>query len=332
MDETPESANVPAQIANAVAGIPKSLVPASIKALDRLIGATVDIPVAWLAQQRAKIDAQTQAYTAVEAAIAKAVASEAGADAATVEQAFNVLVRKTYRKHVNRAAVGAAMLEDLRVPPDAEGAQPETTTPPTPIDEDWLNVFERYAEDASTERMQRLWGRVLAGQVRSPGKFSMRTLRFLSEFSQADALSFAAFCNSAFGDAAPDALVKANLTDIRHLIYMESAGLLQGASGFSLNRTLKFNENGASFIIEGNLVLLFHGTPLSQVAGEVVALTPLGQELISLLPERDARAAARTVALAMRTPEIKSAFLAMRDQAGRAIPMEVLWQEDLPVP
>jgi hypothetical protein len=55
MSDTPEQSNLPAQIADAVTGIPKALVPACVMALDRLIGAAVDIPVAWLAQKKAQI-------------------------------------------------------------------------------------------------------------------------------------------------------------------------------------------------------------------------------------------------------------------------------------
>src|SRR4051812_7590487 len=101
MSDPKELPNLPAQIAEAVAGIPKALVPAAVKALDRLIGAAVDIPVAWLAQQKAKIDTQTQAYALVEAAIAKAAASEASADPETVQRAVEVLVRQAYRKQGN---------------------------------------------------------------------------------------------------------------------------------------------------------------------------------------------------------------------------------------
>lgn len=67
-----EPSNLSAQIAEAFVAVPKSLTPGVIKTLDRLVGATVDIPVAWLQQKKAKIDAQTASYTLVESNIAKA--------------------------------------------------------------------------------------------------------------------------------------------------------------------------------------------------------------------------------------------------------------------
>ena len=327
MIDSPLSNNLPAEIANALVTVPRALVPASVKALDRLIGSAVDIPVAWLAQKKAKIDAQTEAFKLVEASIAKAAAGQAGADQATIERAVDVLVRKAYRKQVNRDAVAAAMVADLRKEPE----QPATEHPPTPetvLDDDWLNVFERYAEDASTDRMQKLWGRVLAGEVRKPGRYSMRTLRFLSEFSQSDGLTFADFCANAFGDGAPTKLVRPNADeDIRTLIYLESAGLVQGASGMGLTRTMTFDANGNSFVAEGNLVIMFQGQPGVKITEPIYALTPLGQELLSLLPGRDARSSARKVAEALRSQATHACLLAIIDQNQRVLPIEVLWQE-----
>jgi hypothetical protein len=330
MSGTNDSPNLPSPVANTVTGIVNGLVPTSVKALDRLIGAGVELPVAWLAQQKAKIDAQTEAYKLVEASIAKAAAEHAGADHAVVERAVDVLVRKAYRKQINREAVATAMVEDLREQSDT---QPQNDAPPvSELDDDWLNVFERYAEDASSERMQRLWGRVLAGEVRNPGRYSTRTLRFLSEFSQADALLFASFCESSFQDGAPTSLVNPDDThDMSHLFMLESSGLIHGADGLGLTRRKTFSSNGISYLREENLVILLKGTPGESFETTIIGLTPLGQELVSVIPHRDARAAARRVAHAMRVPEIKSAFLGVViGSAGNVQPMEVLWQDGEP--
>jgi len=326
MTDSQPTVNLPAQIADAITGIPKALTPSCLKALDRLVGAITDIPVALLTQKKAKIDAQTQAYILVEQSIAKAVAAEAGTDSETISRALDVLVRKEYRRQQNRGAVAAAMLEDF-------SSSTEDTTPEIPtavIEDDWLNVFDRYAEDASTERMQKLWGRVLAGEVRRPGKYSMRTLRFLSEFSQGDALIFADFCRSAFGDTAPNSLVKPNeMKDIRTLIHLESAGLVQGASGMGLSVTMTFNERGVGFLVEGALGIMFRGKPGAQVVIPCCALTTLGQELVTLLPGRDPRSAARAVAHACKSSLIESAHLvAISGPGAQAVPMEILWESD----
>ncbi len=332
MTSPPEQSNLPAQIVDSLFRIPKALVPLSVKALDRLIGATIDIPVAWLNQQRAKIDAQTQSFILVEGAIAKAVADNVGLNRQTLHNAANVLLRDAYRKQKNREAVGAAMVEELQGTSNAEN-QAADETPIQDLDEDWLNIFERYAEDASTERMQRLWGRVLAGEIRKPGCYSARTLRFLSEFSQADALTFSKFCDNAFGDSAPvNAVRRESGEDIRHLLYLESVGLILGAEGM-LGMSLKFNDQGHSFMKENNVVLFMRGEPGQKVDISGYAVTPLGQELRALLQGRNALTAARNVAFAMRTAQIEAAYImteAVTD--GRLQPVEVLWEMDSPRP
>lgn len=316
--------NLPA-LTNSLAGIPAALVPASLKALDRLIGAATDVPAAWLTQQKAKIDAQTQAYALVEAEISKAAASEAGADLEIVERAVSVLVRKAYRKQKNREAVAAATVEELIVdnedsPSDSKPAESQEPL----IDDDWLNVFERYAEDATSDRMQKLWGRVLSGEIRHPGKFSMRTLRFLSEFSQKDAISFAQFTENAFGGMAPKSLVKRG-EDITALLHLEAAGLTSGAGGLGLQQHKTINSDGFAFVVEGPVAIVFGGKPGAKITTEIIGLTPLGVELLSLLPGRDPRAAARAVAFAMRCGVTQQAFLANVRNNEVAGAMEPLW-------
>src|SRR5208283_1459027 len=59
-----------------------------------------------------------------------------------------------------------------------------------------LNIFERYAEDASSETMRALWARVLAGEIRRPGQFSLRTLRFMSELDATTAKLFESYARA----------------------------------------------------------------------------------------------------------------------------------------
>lgn len=327
MDEPDQPSNLPAQILNAISSVPKALVPATIKALDRMIGAAIDIPIAWLNQHKAKIDAQTQAYVLVESAIAKAAAAKAEADSEVVTRAIDTLTRKAYRAQKNRESISVAMLENLASQQESDTSLQQDADPITEVEEDWLNVFERYAEDASSERMQKLWGRVLAGEIRQPGKFSMRTLRFLSEFSQADALNFEIFCKNAFGSTAPLKLVRQGSKDISPLLLLEASGLINSAGGMGLEQTLTFNEAGNIFIREGDFLINFRGAPKTTFSYECIVLTPLGQELICLLPARDALSAARTVAFAMRTPQLDEGLLLTLNSAHELRTTEMLWSK-----
>lgn len=65
-------------------------------------------------------------------------------------------------------------------------------------DSDWTTRFFRIAEDISTEQMQVLWGKVLAGEVKRPGSFSLRTLDILKNISQKEAEIFVRIARIAF--------------------------------------------------------------------------------------------------------------------------------------
>lgn len=55
---------------------------------------------------------------------------------------------------------------------------------------EWTTRFFRIAEDVPTEELQYLWGRILAGEIRRPGSFSLRTLEALRNLSKKEAENF----------------------------------------------------------------------------------------------------------------------------------------------
>jgi hypothetical protein len=326
----PKTENVPSTetaLPSWITEIPKALVPSSLKALDRLLGAAVDYPVALIRRETAKIESQTKAFEIVESAIAKSAGEIAGADIPTIDRALKVLVRKEYRKQSNREAVAAEALHELKS--DTISSDNEKTTPA--LDEDWLNVFERFAEDASTDRMQGLWGRVLAGEIRRPGRFSLRTLRFLSEFSQSDAVLFAEVANIAIGEMLLKSLILPEGTkDIRHLMQLEAAGLMTDSTGLGLTLSLTFDPTGHVMINDGELCLVFRGEANTTITISCLSLTPLGVEVLSLVPNRDVRNAMRRVANEVKSAQIKAAFIGHRADHNRVGFIEQLWLEETP--
>lgn len=312
-------------------GIPTALLLSARKAIGSLVGDVAAIPAAKLKAVRAAIDANSDAKVQVIKAQAQQAVAYIEADDEIGERVAARLVAKEFRRQSNVESIAVAALEDLRSPDDSIQSNAETVPD---VDEDWLNVFQRFAEDASSERMQKLWSRVLSGEIRQPGRFSLRTLRFLSEFSQQEALLFSDLCTNAFGEFAPKILIRPpEMTDERHLIHMESAGLISGASGLGQTVSWK-NENSHPvniFITEGNLWLMLVMQANSQHSVPVCSLAPMAQDLIAFLPGRDAKAAARKVANALRAPALTAAFLGTSGSGGAFLPMEILWQEQTPI-
>lgn len=59
-----------------------------------------------------------------------------------------------------------------------------------PVSEDWATRFFNIAQDVNDEDMQILWARVLAGEVKKPKSFSLRTLETLKNLSSEEAEMF----------------------------------------------------------------------------------------------------------------------------------------------
>ncbi|EPM4909906.1 DUF2806 domain-containing protein [Klebsiella oxytoca] len=55
------------------------------------------------------------------------------------------------------------------------------------VDLEWITRWREYAINFSSEELQSLWARVLAGEVKAPGKFSIRTLEFIKTLTRSEA-------------------------------------------------------------------------------------------------------------------------------------------------
>ena len=62
---------------------------------------------------------------------------------------------------------------------------------------DWTARFFNEAQDVSSEEMQLLWAKVLAGEVERPGRTSLRTLGVLRDLDRETAVAFRKLCSAA---------------------------------------------------------------------------------------------------------------------------------------
>lgn len=307
----PVSSSISAKVSGLVATFGEKLTPSAVKALGRLVNAGVDVPIAWLEQRKAAIDAKTQSLQLVESAIGQAAAARVGSDPELAERAATALLGKEYRRQTNREAVATAMIDELAHESD-QGMATEPEERANELDDTWLNVFERYAEDASSADMQKLWGKVIAGQIKRPGKYSIRTLRFLSEVSQQDAILFERVAKHSFGKQIPKSLAVPDNGDISHLMTLEAAGLISNSTGVGVQLNLTCNDNGISFCVDGEIAVVYKSSSSKNISIPVISLTPLGVELLPLISQRDMLAVAKSFALATRIPEMKEAYVGVR--------------------
>lgn len=188
--------NVCSLITNAVSGVPAPVRASFVKAFSDLMGGAIAIPAAKLKQYAQAIEDTTAARSMIANALAKTTIEEACNDPELLKAAEEIYLPNTLRKVKNRLNVAQSAAENLATA--ASGTNEASAAAP---DDDWMNRFIRFAEDASSERLQKMFGRILAGEVVKPGAFGMASLRVLSELDQTIADDFTQAWAKSVGDA-----------------------------------------------------------------------------------------------------------------------------------
>ena len=72
----------------------------------------------------------------------------------------------------------------------------DKSVPDTEPNHDWTARFFNDVQDVSSEDMQSLWAKILAGEIEQPGSTSIRTLGILKNLDQSTAHLFRKFCSA----------------------------------------------------------------------------------------------------------------------------------------
>lgn len=135
---------------------------ALVNAAKTLLGPLASYPNAWLRRATQAIDDTTEGRSLVAKKMASAVAEKMSQDSETLAAAMEIYAPRAITKLVNTAAVISEAIKESQNDNNEVGIDPDV---------DWLNGFHRYAEDASSERMRNVLGKILAGEIKCPGSF-----------------------------------------------------------------------------------------------------------------------------------------------------------------
>lgn len=262
----------------------------AIAALDRLVSNAAD----WFS---AKLESSTrteqikqanrEALMRAEGDSAVSLAKEDPLFGARLKTRF---IEEETRKQLNREAVATEFLElqSSLSPPSSEDEEPDGAES---IDDDWFNVFSSFAEKASSERMRKVLARILAGEVRRSGSFSIRALRIVSELDQKAASAFEELVSARISD---EFIVKPQPLKgeaLMNLVLLEEVGLLQEANSIL---SVDFTPTDGFVVIEGpnpsgqfkngELYLRIAPKDGAELRIGVVKITAAGAELAKLLP------------------------------------------------
>ena len=173
---------------------------------------------------------------------------------------------------------------------EAELEDDPQTPPDRTVDEDWLFRWRDAACMVSSEELQTLWGQVLAGEIKSPGSFSLRTLEFLKNISHEEALKidklapFVLSNDCIFRGENKTFLVSEGIT-FGFLLDLQNLGITCGvdAAGLSLEIRSRNSDKFKNELISHNRVLVVtHEDASKKFKLKIYGLTSLGQQIFKL--------------------------------------------------
>ncbi len=176
--------------------LPAWMIRNASKAFGQLCTAAVDVPVAYLEGKASEIRAGTEARIKIREETATQIVQQTKVNPEYAWRAGNKFAEKIIREQVNLDKVSVIAANELKkekfdnsTQQNADSGQEKT------ISDDFLNSFEEEVRQKSSEEMQLLFGRILAGEIRKPGTYSIRTIKILGQLDQNVAILFKRLCS-----------------------------------------------------------------------------------------------------------------------------------------
>lgn len=156
-----------------------------------------------------------------------------------------------------------------------------------PVDDGWRRKFFTEAENVCDRDLQVLWGKILAGEVASPGRYSLRTLDVLKHLTKVEAELFTVAANLADSSGniylpeEPSSIASFGLPYMA-LLSLREAGLLHSSD--TLHRHFKDTPQDfkRTTVVIANIWITIEGEALRNMTLPILALTGPGRELREL--------------------------------------------------
>jgi hypothetical protein len=243
----------------------------------------------------AEADATVTKATGLIRADLERIKTIAGADAAIVERAKMRLLSREIEGQMNVEAIAEHAL--LSLPKNVSDQL---------VSDDWKRKFFLGAENICDADLQLLWGKVLAGEVASPGSYSMRTLEILKHLTKEEAELFRKAGGIAFRDGwimKPDGDMNTALRpyglDYNALLMLRDAGLLHEGDTLIKDFSGAANLPAVTFLNNGVHIQL-SGATLAQQMIPAIPFTRAGKELQNLLEDNPCMPFLQSVAVYFR--------------------------------
>jgi hypothetical protein len=306
-------------------------IPGAAKAISHLISGAADAGNAWtdvikaMGEQRAQqIRDETNANYVFMKSITKVATDRAMQSTELVDRAVSHLSATLTRGQATREEIAFLAVSYLRDDP-----------PPTDMKEepdgDWLNLFSSLASRASSKTMKEHWARILKGEIRTPGTFSLSTLKVMSVLDNTLADTVVRVWPAVIDDGYIATIGRFNESPFyADLFSLDTLGLLRLGHSFPLVSS----GEGECAIWCGRRALIFKGMPPHQKAAiNVGVLSQSGKEFASIVPFGGNEDIVRELGpLIMKEFRARTVFLSDYDPRTRIQygPVELLDEQEVP--
>jgi len=181
-------------ISDYVTGIPAPIRKNLFKALGHLCTAAVDIPVAKMESKSAEIRAASAARIDIIKKEGESISKKLDVPKEYITKASEKFASKVIKEQINLDQICFNAKYNLSQENfEKESKEPKNET--EEISDDWLNEFENKAKLKSSENMKFIFGKILSGEIKSPGSISIKTVNLLSQLDKNTAILFKKLCS-----------------------------------------------------------------------------------------------------------------------------------------
>ena len=232
-------------------------------------------------------EAEAEAYKIgiIERAKSKAISEGKETEIETLERIEDRIINREKKKLINIDQVASVAEEELK---NGDKVSDE------PVDNDWSTRFFNIVEDVSDDEMQLLWGRVLAGEVRRPKSYTLRTLEFLRNLSREEAMVFMKIAklsllgggkNLVYNPDKGKYLQDNYQISFADVLQLKELGLLNSEPNLELKISVPSNGQNAFIIYQNKVLVIERKVGAPEISLPTLVFTHVAMELLNLVQQ-----------------------------------------------
>ena len=157
------------------------------------------------------------------------------------------------------------------------------------VDDDWITRLFSIVKDVSSEDMQYVWGKILAGEIVAPGSFSLRTIETIRNMGKNDAeiyqkiLPLVVTIGNQKVITSSQRVLQNHGVKYSDIMLLDECGLVNSSGALSMNHTLSPAMNVMYYTDERILLIKNNSSTELKLSVGVYTLTKAGIELFNIL-------------------------------------------------